>query len=339
MRTPRFCWYCLSALIVVIGAGGCKRQQERGRPTVEIPDGTTAPKAHAFSVAVIVPQDCGDKGWSQAGCEGMQHIKEELSATIAIATNVTPAAARERLIKFADDGFDFIIAHGIEYIDAAEKAASERPRTAFAVMGQYPGNNRNLGGVNVRDYELTYLTAAVATLASKSKTIGYIVGDIYGDFGPQEDHAYKGARAADPQARVLFKVIGTWNDKEKARATARDMLGAGADVLIVNADVAGYAAFEEAKRSGAKVIGWVIDQESIDPETVLTSGIQNYNVLFVESARIAKRGQWEGKQYSYGFAENAQSLAPLRGALPVENVAVIEKLRADVIAEKLEENR
>ena len=65
----------------------------------------------------------------------------------------------------------------------------------------------------------------------------------------------------------------------------------------------------------------------------------DYNVLFVESARLQKRGQWEGKQYSYGFAENAESLAPLRGALPPEKVAIVEKIRADVIAEKLEENR
>ena len=324
-------------LSVVIGASGCNRQQEREKPTVAPPDGTTAP--HAFSVAAIVPQDCGDKGWSQAGCEGMQHIEKDLDAKIVIVTKVTPEAAQARLVELADEGHDFIIAHGMEYIPAAEKAAFERPRTAFAVMGQYPGNNRNLGGVNLREYELTYLAAAAATLASKSKTVAYIVGDFYGDFAPQEEHLLKGARAVDPQARVLLKKLGSWTDEAKARAAAREALNAGADVLIVNADVAGFAAWQEAKRVGAKVIGWVADQESLDPDTVLTSGIQDYNVLFVESARIHKRGQWEGKQYSYGFAENAQSLAPFRGALPAEKLAIIEKLRADVMAEKLEENR
>ncbi|NJN93162.1 MAG: BMP family ABC transporter substrate-binding protein [Anaerolineales bacterium] len=290
----------------------------------------------ALKVAMLLPSPANDKGWSQAGFEGLKLIEKELGAQVAYTENVVEADAEKVLRQYADEGYDFIIGQGGEYITGAEVVAEVYPRTKFAVVAGYAGNNKNFGALSFRDGEVGYLTGAVAALKTKSNKVAYIGGEAYPHMLEQATLFERGAKATNPAVEVSVVWIESWSDQDKAKSAAKKQIEAGVDVFVVDADTAGLAALEEAKKAGTYAIGWSLDQHELAPEVILTSAIQRVPILLLEGATLVQQGRWEGKQYKFGLQEGAQDLAPFYGLLTGEEEAKISAVRAEILAGKID---
>jgi len=285
-----------------------------------------------FKVALLLPGQPDDRSWSQSGYEGLQLIERELGAEVAFKAGVADADAGAALADFAQQQFDLVIAHGAQFYAAAEAVAPAFPRVKFAVVGTFPGNNRNLGAVSFRNGENAYLVGMVAAMKSRSGRVAYIGG--VENAGQQEALAAveQGARAVRPDIVVERFWVGSWSDEARAGELARAALNGGADLLIQNADKAGVAVFREAEQAGAFAIGWAQDQHELAPRTILTSAIQHVPVVLLEAASLAQRGRWEGKLYRFGLQEGALDLAPSYGLLSDEELARIAQAREAIVA-------
>lgn len=316
---------CLS--LVLVSCGGTAGQAASN---------TSADAPGSFKVAMIFPGPIDDKSWSQAGYEGLQLIEKELKAEIAYTASVSPEDAEQIFRKYAEEGYRFIVGHGGEYIPAAEVVAKAFPRTKFAVVAGYPGNNQNLGAMSFRDAELGYLTGVIAALKTKTNKIVYIGGEPYPHTQEQATLYERGAKAINPAIEVSVEWVKSWTDQAKAGEIAQTHIEAGADVLMIVADTAGEAAFKEAKEAGVYAIGWSIDQHELAPDTILTSGIQRVPVLLLEGTRLVQQGRWEGKQYEFGLQEGAQELAPFYGLLSPEQEKTVKQYQGEIISGKLD---
>lgn len=294
----------------------------------------TAPGA--LKVAIMLPGEPNDKGWSQAGYEGIALIEKELGAQVTYKANVSEVEAEKIARQYANDGFDFIIGHGAEFTNSLEVVAQAYPRTKFAVVAGYAGNNKNFGGIGFRADEIGYLSGIVAGLKTKSNKVVFIGGVDYPDLQVNAAAFEQGAKAVNPKVEVSTEWVGSWTDGDKAREIALAQIAAGADVLLANADTAALTAIEEAEKAGIYAIGWAIDQHDLAPETILTSAVQRTPVLFLEAATLVQQGRWEGKQYRFGLHEGAQDLAPFHGLLNTEEEAKISAVRADILAGKID---
>ena len=291
-----------------------------------------------FQVAILLPGPIDDTGWSQAGYEGLKFIEAELGAQVAYVANASEdeEAQEEILRQYAGAGFDFIIGHGGEYIAVLERVADEFPQTQFAVVTGYAGNNRNLGALSIRADETGYLSGVVAALKTKTNKVAYIGGEVYPSTTEEATAFEKGVKDTNPAAEVLIDWVGSWSDQDKGREVALAQVAAGADVLAIDADIAGLAALEVAESEGVYAIGWVQDQHDLAPNAVLTSVIQQMSIRLLRGAVLVQQGRWEGKQYKFGLQEGVTGLAPFYGMLTPEEEEIINQVREDIITGKIE---
>jgi len=290
----------------------------------------------AFKVAMLLPSPADDHSWSQAGYEGLQLIEKKLGAQVAYTASVPEADMEKIFRQYAEEGYDFVIGHGGEFIPAAEVVAKEFPRTKFAITSNYPGNNKNLGALSLRDGEVGYLTGAVAALKTKTNKVAFIGGVAYPSIQEQATLFERGVKATNPKVEVSIEWLDSWTDQVKAKQVAEAQVKAGADVLLADADAAGQAVIEVAKNAGIYAIGWSLDQHELAPNTILTSAIQRIPVLLLEGATLVQQGRWEGKQYKFGLQEGAQELASFYGLLTPEEEAKVKAVRADIMTGKID---
>lgn len=291
----------------------------------------------AFKVAILLPGPIDDNGWSQSGYEGLKLIEKDLGAQVAYTAG-TPEddAEKEKITRqYAEDGFNFIIGHGGEYIAAFEKVAKEFPQTRFVVVSGYAGNNTNLGAVTVHADEAGYLAGVVAALKTKTNKVAYLGGEVYPTTQEEADGFEKGAKATNPTIEVTITWVESWSDKEKAKEIALAQIAAGVDVLAVDADLAAFGALEVAESKGVKAIGWVQDQHEVAPQAIITSMIQKVPVMLLKCATLVRQGRWEGKQYKFGLREGVNEVAPSYGALTSDEETQLKQVQEDLISGKI----
>ncbi len=325
-RQPRV-W--ILGLIISVLLAGCGTADTSNSAT------PAASSAGAFKVAMILPGTIDDKAWSQAGYEGLKLIQDELGATIAYSENVADAAAEQALRTYAEQGYNFIVAHGGQYIQPAEAAAAAYPRTKFAVVASYPGNNANLGALSFRDSEIGYLAGVVAGLKTTSNTIAFIGGEEYPHTKEEATFFERGAHAINPNIKVNVAWVGSWSDRERTRVIAQQQVDAGADVLLANVNEASQEIFAIAQQTQHYAIAWSWDQHELAPAAILTSAVQETPVLLLRGATLVQQGRWEGKQYKFGLRDGAQSLAPFYNMLTSDEETRVKAVQNDIVTGKL----
>lgn len=290
-----------------------------------------------FRVAMITSGAQDDGSWSQGGYSGLQMIKEELNAEVEFRGEVGEVEAEPLLRQYAEEGYDFIIAHSGGYIEPAEKIADEFPRTKFAIVTTYPGNNRNLGAVAFRSGEAGYLSGVLAAMTTKTNKVAYIVGADYPVYQEEATLFRKGVMATNPNLEVATEFLQTWTDGEVGKQVALGLADQGYDVFAINADEAGIGALKAVtQRDGVRVIGWTNDQHELAPDRVITSVLQDMPKLIYNSADLMQQGRWEGKLYKFGLKEGIYNIAPFRGSLTPEQEATFNDIREKVMTGEID---
>jgi basic membrane protein A len=298
-------------------------------------DGT----AEAFRVAIILPRSIDTDEWTKAGYDGLMLIRKALGAETSYRENVPDADFEKAYEDYAAQGFDFIIGHGGQFIPAAEKAAARFPRTSFAVVALYGGNNTNLGGISMREGEMGYLLGVVAATKTRTKRVAFLGGAQNPSNKEITDSFRRGVLAADPSIRLRVDWVGDFTDSARAEALAREQISAGVDVILVLAGQAGDEVHSLAEKAGVFTLGWISDMSRLAPKAVVTSNVQDVPEMLLRGATLAKLGRWEGKQYRFGMAEGVQGLAPFNGLLSKQEELRIDSARNDILSGKLDTAR
>lgn len=307
------------------------------RVVPDTPAPTASESTSNLKVALILSGSKNDHSWSQAGYEGLRLIEQKFNAQVTYAENIAEPTSEPIIRKYAQEGYNLIIAHSGGYIEAAEKVAKDFPRTKFALVTTYPGNNKNLGAVAFRSGEVGYLTGVLATMKTKTKKVGYIVGADYPVYKEEESLFRRGVKATNPSVQTSTAFLGSWTDTEKATKIAMNMVESGVDILALNADEAGIAAIKAVvQKPGVYVIGWTKDLSEVAPGRVLTSVLQDIPTLVLNSAVLTQQGRWEGKLYKFGLKEKIYDFAPFRGLLTAEEEKAFQATEAAVIAGKID---
>jgi basic membrane protein A len=176
LSTRRKRWFIILGFLAGLGIAGGGPAGCDGRDSGTKLAREKSPRAAAFRVAMILPGPIHDRSWNQAGYEGLLEIEKKLGVGVAYTAEVGETEADTHFRDYARQGFDFIIGLGGEYVDAAAKVADEYPRTQFAVVANYSGNNRNLGALSFRFGEIDYLSGVTAGLKTRSGHIALIAG-------------------------------------------------------------------------------------------------------------------------------------------------------------------
>lgn len=250
-------------------------------------DGT--PAAAGKRVAVLFPGLVDDQSWNQAGFAGLQRAEAD-GAEIAYTERVNQSQQVEVFRNYAQQGYNVVIGHGGEYMDAALQVAAEYPDLEFVVT------NGNTSAANVTSFALSYrdmgvLAGALAGAMTESNNVAVVAGqEIPIALGAVEGFR-EGVARVNPEAEVNVTFTGSWEDVDRAREAALALISGGADVLWHVLDAADAGVLSAAEDEGVMVIGLYADQSALAPEAHLGAVVADASQLIYAAATQPLDGQ------------------------------------------------
>lgn len=298
-------------------------------PAPEPEPDAAAPMEDGLRIALVLPGSSNDKGFNQLAFESLPLLEAEFGAETAFVESTPVNEYVQAFEDFASDGYDIVIGQGFQFGEVAMEVAPNFPDTIFLVPNQTNLSGPNMQGIQPASHHAAYVAGVAAAMATESNKIGGIAGHAFPIIVAQMEAFALGVHSVSPDIDVTITYLGTFDDVEAGKETARAMISSGVDVVYHIADAAGIGVIQASREEGVLAIGWGGDQTEIAPDTVLTSQIVNQTILMVESVRAVVDGTFDGQQRLLGLTTPVLGLAPIR---VVANAADIEAGVAEVMA-------
>ncbi|MGI0013009.1 MAG: BMP family ABC transporter substrate-binding protein [Nitrososphaera sp.] len=129
-----------------------------------------------LKIALVTDALFSDSGWAATAYSAARMLETRYGHNVACVDNIAIRDIEPTLRKYAEDGYDLIIAHGFQWGDPAVKVGKDYPNTKFVVFTGLV-NSENVASIFPMQQEGTFLLGALAAMMSETNVIGYIGGD------------------------------------------------------------------------------------------------------------------------------------------------------------------
>lgn len=297
---------------------------------------TSTPPAEKFKIAFGSDSPINDP-WSRRCYEALLYARDSLGCEISYSESISEPDMERVIREYASSGYNLIIGHGFTFQAALFAAAPDYPDTFFAWNDGYE-TLPNLSVYVTYPHEAGYLAGMLAAGMSETGIIGAQGGMEVPNVICGIEGYRLGAQVINPDIELLVVYIGTFTDTGKGREAALAMIDAGADVIYHSSSLAGTGAIEAGEASGIYVIGDTDDQNSLGPETVITSVMVDHYVEILAMIEDAMAGNFGDEFYEFGLKDGASDIAPfhsLDSVVPQELKDQINQAREDILSGEL----
>jgi simple sugar transport system substrate-binding protein/basic membrane protein A len=291
--------------------------------------------AEGIRMAVLLSGTVDDLSWNYQMQQAALKIAEEKGFEVEFSEKV-PAADAERVIReYIDRDFNFIIAHSFGYGEAVFKVAPDHPDVNFAWPGGIQRTAENVADYDQPFYQAAYILGVMAGGVSESGTFSFLSGfDIPVCHSMMESFKL-GAQQTNPNAEVLYTVMGDWVDVQKAKEAVLAHVDAGADYVASCGFGPTLGAIEAAEEAGIFASSYVGDMSSIAPNNVLLNMVWDlYPLLSTMVDEIEADTFQPGKWYTLGVAEGSLRVE-INSAL-ADEVPASAREQADEVIDQIE---
>jgi carbamate kinase len=139
----------------------------------------TEPKI--LKIALVTDGLFSDGAWGTAAFNAAKQLETNYGHKVTCVDNIAISDIETTLRQYSEDGYNLIIAHGFQWGDPAVRVGIEYPNTKFVVFTGLVASN-NVASIFPMQQEATFLLGALATMMSKTGTIGYVGGDKLDNF-------------------------------------------------------------------------------------------------------------------------------------------------------------
>lgn len=268
-----------------------------------------APSTKVFRVAMIAEGSLQDASWNQFCYNALQEIADLPGINVTFAENVGIADFGRVAGDYAAQGYDLIVAHTYDYMQAALATAKLYPKTNFIVYGadQFLPN---LAGYGMYGNQGMYLAGMLGALMTKTNKTGIVLTFKYTVQLVELNGFISGVRAVNPNCTIYATFTGTWYDTTKGNEAAKAMISNGVDFISIISSGPGIGAIQAAQEAGIYATGAFTDMNYLAPNTVVTSVLYNAYNPFMTFINATKDGTFQGKSYDFEMPVGAITLAP-----------------------------
>ncbi|HEY4692706.1 MAG TPA: BMP family protein [Bellilinea sp.] len=233
-----------------------------------------------------------------------------------IATNQKPAA---------------ILGDAFGNEEAVRRVAVEFPEIAFAFGSGLGPAEPNMAVFDNWIHEPGYLSGMIAGGVTKTGVIGVVGGYPVPEVNRIVNAFIDGAKAVNPEAKVIVTFINSWFDPAAAKEAALAQVDAGADVLFAER----FGVIDAAAEKGLLAFGNMSDQNSLAPETVITGPVWNMTPTVEYLVAQVNAGSFTAidlKDFSM-VAKGGASLADFHGMdakIPAEVLAKVKETEQQI---------
>ena len=280
-----------------------------------------------MKVALCVTGAVNDMGFCQSAYDALVLLEEKYGCEIAYTENVQPADMAAVFTDYAANGYDIVFGHGFQFGDPALEVAPLYPDTYFICA------ESNAAADNVATYIVSceqggYVEGVLAARMTESGKVGYI-GPVEGASLIKIMNGFEdGAKSVNPDIEVQTAWTGSFTDTALAKEAAKAMIDSGVDFIAHDANECGNGAILAAQEAGIWATGDSYDQHDLAPDTVLTSSMYHFSVVYETAYLDVVNGNFKGELKYLGMAEGAVEMAPY---YDLES-EITEEVRAEIAA-------
>jgi basic membrane protein A and related proteins len=219
-------------------------------------------ETNELKVALVLTGSKTDNGWCQIGYNGLLDIEKEYGAKIAFNENTQTSQYVQVMKTYAKDGYNVIIAHGMEFLDAIKDIADEYPETQFFVTSSDittdVTNGKNISSMIANGLEQGFVQGVAAGYMAQnqnSKMVGAVSGMEIAAMKITVEGFELGVHYVDPSIKVLKAYTGSFDDVNKLKEQAITFIQQGATIIMSTANAATRGGFEATKEKGGISIG------------------------------------------------------------------------------------
>ena len=361
----RFAAAAMSAVMAASLLAGCSKSAEESQAVTTAAEGsqaeetkaeeggaeeTEAPKEEDGELKEIYVfiRDRGDLSYWDSMAEGADRAVKDYADRANVHVVETTAdlqANLQAMYEAADAGADLIITAS-DFKDNLVEVANEFPDIAFTIISEDvidKCENGNAYGVDFATSQAAYLGGIAAADLAKSGVIGFIGGMDESLVIQEFLWGYiQGAKAYNPDTKIVYNYVGAWNDPDTAKTQAMTQYNdAGADVIFACAGGSGNGVHNAAGEAGKYVFGVDSDQSVLykdDPAIsaqFATSIVKEVgNAVYTVIGQYLDEGTLPFGEYEIlGLADGAVGIVEsdiLMNALSDEGKAALEEAKAGI---------
>lgn len=236
----------------------------------------------SMKIGVLLSGSANDGGWSQMAADAAKAVQEKYGCTVNYSESVPTTDYESTIRGYADAGYNVVVCHGSEFLDAVKAVSPEYTDVTFICTSSTSGLEPNLTGVDFGSYQFGFLVGAACGLATDTGNIGIVCASTDGTAGDWNNGVIDGAKYSKPDGKVITVCTGSWDDALKCKQAVDALAQQGCDVISQNADAAGMGAIQECDALGLMDVGAVSDQSSVG-ESCFISVVQD-SKLGIETA-------------------------------------------------------
>jgi basic membrane protein A len=298
----------------------------------------------SLKVAVVTDALFNDSGWGESSLNAAKQIERKYGFEVATQDNVDIPDIESTLKKYAGVGYDLIIAHGVQWGDPALSVGKQYPNVKIVVFTGLV-KSENVASIFPMQQEGSFLLGALAGMMTKTNVIGYVGGEEYPNVVNVFEGYKQGAKTTNPSIQVVGTYLNDWDNPAKGKEAATSIIRQKADVIFHVADTSGQGVIQAAKENNVYALGAVQDQNSLAPNTVLSSFILDVDKAYDQAVDSVIKGTFKGEINKPGieagkgaFGDGIVYLASfhaLKDKVPENVNARLQGLLTDVLEKRL----
>ena len=269
----------------------------------------------AAEIKPAVVYDLGgknDQSFNQSAYEGAEKYAKDTGTAFRDFEIQNDTQREQALRRFAQRGYNPIVAIGFSQAEALKKVAPEFPETKFAIIDMVV-DLPNVRSVIFKEHEGSYLVGLLAAKKSETGKVGFVGGMDIPLIRAFACGYKQGAKAANPDVDVFENMTGTtgaaWNDPVKGGELAKSQIDRGADVIYHAAGGTGAGVLQAAADAGKLGIGVDSNQNGLHPGKILTSMVKRVDVAVYNAFKDLAEDKWTSGINVLGLAEGGVAWA------------------------------
>lgn len=318
---------------------------------------STEANLNANNVAIILQQGgLGDQGYNDGAKVGFDMMVEKYGIDGVLVEAAAVAEADTFIRQLASEGYGLIICLDWTIIDFVKAAAPDYPNTKFVVLGKSlpgPGTLENLIEPYTALHERAFLCAMASILfatdgneviASKAKPGCTVAVMAAGQSinNARTDSAYQQAiQEFNPDAVYISDTSGHKTNTALNQTIAENLIrNQNVEVIWANIGTGSLSVYSACALNDAYAIGVDINQDGLQPGTMITSGLHNTTYMVVEMIEAWQEGTLNGlDEYYWGLKTGVVGITDMSTIEQyVENHENFDRIKAtiDEYVEKIE---
>jgi len=294
-----------------------------------------------MSVALIMnPGGIKDKSYNASLWSGVQNAVMDLNVELEYNSPDTIEDGLKSINKAIEGGYDVVIIMPRALSTEAVDIIKHNPETVFITIDS-PLNLANVVDIKFDNYQAGYLAGFIASIISKSETIGFIGADKTQMTTELYKGYINGAKRDNETVKVMSEYLEDLDSLQNRKLIEEKVVSLtsqGVDVIFTPTGIASLTVFEVVAKHNKLAIGFDANQDYYEEGFIVTSVVRRLDLAIYGVLQDVLKSGVEKREYIFDLEDDFidYSVDNFSDLFLTEEIKMrIEKVKEELKSEKV----